>query len=66
MVLAEKGYKVTAAAKGAYEGGADGSGLGGAITTGDLSRKPAAGSGGDTGLQAKRNTRMSNSAMCAR
>lgn len=40
MVLAEKGYKVTGAASGAYDGGADGSGLGGAVTTADLSRKP--------------------------
>jgi pyruvate dehydrogenase E2 component (dihydrolipoamide acetyltransferase) len=41
MALAEKGYKVTAAASGVYDGGADGSGLGGAVTTDDLARKPA-------------------------
>ncbi len=35
-VLAEKGYKVTGAAGIAYEGGREGSGLGGAVTTADL------------------------------
>lgn len=39
-VLAEKGYKVTAAAQSAYDGGAVGTGLGGAVTTVDLSRRP--------------------------
>lgn len=41
-VLAEKGYKVTGAASGAYQGGAQGSGLGGAVTTSDLSATPVA------------------------
>ena len=36
QVLAEKGYKVTSAASGAYSGGESGSGLGGAVTTADL------------------------------
>ncbi len=40
-VLAEKGYKVTAAAASQYAGGTDGTGLGGAVTTADLSA-PAA------------------------
>lgn len=40
--LAEKGYKVTGAASGAYQGGAQGSGLGGAVTTSDLSAAPTA------------------------
>ena len=40
-VLAEKGYKVTAAAAAQYAGGIEGSGLGGAVTTADLST-PAA------------------------
>ncbi len=35
-VLAEKGYKVTAAAAAQYSGGIEGSGLGGAVTTADL------------------------------
>ncbi len=39
-VLAEKGYKVTGAASGAYAGGAQGTGLGGAVTTADLSAAP--------------------------
>ncbi len=41
-VLAQKGYKVTGAASGAYRGGAQGSGLGGAVTTRDLSALSAA------------------------
>lgn len=41
-VLAEKGYKVTAAAAAQYAGGAEGSGLGGAVTTADLSAVQAA------------------------
>ena len=41
-VLAEKGYKVTAAAAAQYAGGISGSGLGGAVTTADLAA-PAAG-----------------------
>ncbi len=41
MVLAEKGYKVTAAASSVYNGGADGSGIGGAVTTADILRQPA-------------------------
>lgn len=41
-VLAEKGYKVTAAAAGSYQGGAAGTGIGGAVTTADLSSAPAA------------------------
>ena len=41
MVLAQKGYKVTAAAQSAYEGGAEGTGIGGAVTTQDLSAAPA-------------------------
>ncbi len=41
-VLAEKGYKVTGAAAGTYAGGAQGSGLGGAVTTADLSVSSAA------------------------
>ena len=41
-VLADKGYKVTAAAAGEYQGGAQGSGIGGAVTTSDLSAAPAA------------------------
>lgn len=41
-VLAEKGYKVTAAAAAQYAGGISGSGLGGAVTTADLSAAPAA------------------------
>ncbi len=36
MVLAEKGYKVTAAAALDYAGGKEGTGLGGAVTTADL------------------------------
>jgi len=40
-VLAEKGYKVTAAAASQYAGGADGTGLGGAVTTADIAA-PAA------------------------
>ncbi len=45
MVLAEKGYKVTAAAALDYAGGKEGSGLGGAVTTSDLSAEaPAAAS----------------------
>ncbi len=42
MVLAEKGYKVTAAAASQYAGGAEGSGLGGAVTTADLTAPAAA------------------------
>ena len=40
VVLAEKGYKVTGAAQAAYAGGAEGTGIGGAVTTADLSRAP--------------------------
>lgn len=36
-VLAEKGFKVTTAASASYQGGARGTGLGGAVTTEDLS-----------------------------
>lgn len=42
MVLAENGYKVTAAAVLDYAGGKEGSGLGGAVSTADLSAAPAA------------------------
>ncbi len=41
-VLAEKGYKVTAAAASQYAGGIEGSGLGGAVTTADLAAPAAA------------------------
>lgn len=41
-VLADKGYKVTGAAAGAYQGGAQGTGIGGAVTTDDLAAAPAA------------------------
>jgi pyruvate dehydrogenase E2 component (dihydrolipoamide acetyltransferase) len=41
MVLAEKGYKVTAAAAADYAGGKEGSGLGGAVSTADLTAAPA-------------------------
>lgn len=41
-VLAEKGYKVTAAAASQYAGGLSGSGLGGAVTTADLAAPAAA------------------------
>lgn len=41
-VLAENGYKVTGAASGAYQGGVQGSGLGGSVTTADLYATPAA------------------------
>ncbi len=40
-VLAENGNKVTGAAAGTYAGGAQGSGLGGAVTTADLSASSA-------------------------
>ena len=42
QALAEKGYKVTAAAKGAYSGGIEGTGFGGAVSTSDLTAAPAA------------------------
>lgn len=43
-VLAQMGYKVTGATSGAYIGGVQGSGLGGAVTTSDLSAVPTAAS----------------------
>jgi pyruvate dehydrogenase E2 component (dihydrolipoamide acetyltransferase) len=42
MVLAEKGYKVTAAAATDYAGGKEGTGLGGAVSVADLAAAPAA------------------------
>lgn len=41
-VLADKGYKVTGAAAQEYQGGKEGTGIGGAVTTGDLSAVQAA------------------------
>lgn len=41
-VLADKGYKVTGAAAQEYQGGKEGTGIGGAVTTRDLSAVPAA------------------------
>jgi len=42
MALAEKGYKVTAAAAAEYAGGREGTGLGGAVSTADLAAPAAA------------------------
>ena len=41
MALAEKGYKVNAAAASEYTGGREGTGLGGAVSTADLAAAPA-------------------------
>ncbi|NLT97862.1 MAG: 2-oxo acid dehydrogenase subunit E2, partial [Christensenellaceae bacterium] len=42
IALAEKGYKVPAAAAAEYAGGGEGTGLGGAVSTDDLAAAPAA------------------------